>query len=236
MAEKIKEAKQVVEQTLENTEDAVVDMQQQAEKYYSDNKTTINSILFGLVIVIGGYLAYKNLYYKPLVKEAQAESFIAESYFEKDSFALALNGGAQFKGFIEIIDEYSATPMGNLANYYAGICALRTGDFAGAIDYLNDFSTDDVNLKAVSLGATGDAYAEQEDLDSAIDFYQKAADVPNEFTAPIYLMKAAQLLEKQADFSSALELYKTIKSDYPSAEEARMIDKYMQRASLLANK
>ena len=50
---------------------------------------------------------------------------MAEIYFEKDSFNLALNGDLNSAGFIDIADDYSSTKTGKLANYYAGICYLN---------------------------------------------------------------------------------------------------------------
>ncbi len=61
-------------------------------------------------------------------QEALKQMFVAENLFEKDSFNMALNGDGNAPGFLEIIDKYSSTPSGNLANYYAesAICTWVT--------------------------------------------------------------------------------------------------------------
>ena len=67
-------------------------------------------------------------------------------YFQKDSFNLALNGDGQYLGFIDVADEYSWTKTGKLANYYAGLCYLHLDEYVNAIEYLEDFSSDDIIL------------------------------------------------------------------------------------------
>ncbi|MBK8805948.1 MAG: hypothetical protein IPO21_04555 [Bacteroidales bacterium] len=75
-----------------------------------------------LVFIIGGYWAFKSFYIAPKEIEAQKEMYIAQYYFEKDSFALALNGDGQYLGFSEIAADYGLTKSGNLSSYYAGLC------------------------------------------------------------------------------------------------------------------
>ena len=52
--------------------------------------------------------------------EAKAQMWMAEQYFERDSFNLALNGDGNYLGFLDIIEEYGITKSANLANYYYG--------------------------------------------------------------------------------------------------------------------
>ena len=108
--------------------------------------------------------------------------FMAELYFQKDSFALALNGDEQYEGFLSIADDYGVTKAGNLANYYAGLCYLNLGEFENAIDYFSDFSSNDIILSSLALGCIGDCYAELDDIETALDFYKKASKI----VIPIY--------------------------------------------------
>ena len=156
---------------------------------------------------------------------------MAELYFQKDSFNLALNGDGQYLGFIDIADEYSSTKPGKLANYYAGLSYLNTGDFENAIEYLDDFSSDDIILSSLALGCIGDAYMELEDLDNALSYYEDAASYnDNEFTTPRYMLKQAMIHESNGDYADALALYKGIEADYKSSREGNGIEKYIARA------
>ena len=164
-------------------------------------------------------------------KEAQADMFMAELYFQKDSFNLALNGDGQYLGFVDIADEYSATKAGSLANYYAGLSYLNSGDFENAIEYLEDFSSDDMVLSALALGCIGDAYMELDDSNNALSYYEDAAVKNiNEFTTPRYMLKQAMIHELNGDVADALVLYKGIESDYKSSREGNEIEKYIARA------
>jgi hypothetical protein len=55
--------------------------------------------------------------------------FQAVRYFESDSLNLALNGDGNNLGFLQIVEDYSGTKAGNLANYYAGVIYLKQGNF-----------------------------------------------------------------------------------------------------------
>jgi tetratricopeptide (TPR) repeat protein len=202
------------------------------EQYVEDNQKSLTLIVGAIIVIIAIYLGFTNFYLEPLEKEAHADMYMAEMYFEKDSFNLALNGDGQYLGFLDIADEYSLTNPGNLANYYAGLCYLHTAQFEDAIEYLSDFSSDDIILSTLALGCIGDAYLELEDNSSALKYYEKAADnASNDFTTPRYLMKQAIVLEMDEEYEDALEMYNQIKEDYSKSQIAQDIDKYIARAS-----
>jgi tetratricopeptide (TPR) repeat protein len=202
------------------------------EQYIEDNQKSLTVIVGAIVAIVAIYFGFTNFYLEPLEQEAHADMYMAEIYFEKDSFNLALNGDGQYLGFLDIADEYSLTNAGNLANYYAGLCYLHTAQFEDAIEYLSDFSSDDIILSTLALGCIGDAYLELEDNSSALKYYEKAADnASNDFTTPRYLMKQAIVLEMDEEYEDALEMYNQIKEDYSKSQIAQDIDKYIARAS-----
>ncbi|MBC8342780.1 MAG: tetratricopeptide repeat protein, partial [Bacteroidetes bacterium] len=164
--------------------------------------------------------------------QAQDLMFIAEDYFGKDSFELALNGSAEsYYGFLDIIDEFKITPSGNLARYYAGICYLKLGDYEEALFHLKKFKTNSLMLKPIALGAIGDCYSELEEYDNALKYYMKAANASeNTFTTPIFLMKAGAVLEHQDNYKKAIKVYERIKEDFKDSQEANNADKYIGRA------
>lgn len=198
------------------------------EQYIEENQKSLTIIILAIIVVVGGYLGYKRFYLEPANKEAQASMFVAENYFEQDSFQLALDGdGANF-GFIDVIDEYSITKTANLAHYYAGICYMRTGQFEEAIDHLEKFDAEDIMVASVALGAIGDCYLELDDKEKAVSFYLKAGErKKNEFTSPIYLKKAGLVLEDLQQYDKAMKAYQDIKKNFPESEEGKSIDKYI---------
>ena len=216
------------------TEDQFVQVEQalgKTEQYIEDNQKSLMLIVGAIVGIIVFFKAYQNFYIVPLEQEAQIEIYMAELYFQKDSFNLALNGDGQYAGFLDVADEYSSTNVGKLANYYAGLCYLHTGDYENAIEYLEDFSSDDIILSSLAIGCTGDAYMELGDTDNAKDAYEDAVENSNnEFTAPRYMMKLAMIHELNGDYSDALYIYKAIKADFKDSREASGIEKYISGA------
>jgi len=214
-------------QNLEAVESAL----SRTEIFIEDNSKLFSYLIIGILIIAGGFIGVKKLIIAPKQTEASAQMFMAEQYFEQDSFNLALNGDGNYLGFLDIMSEYKITKAAELANYYAGISYLQLGQFNEAIEYLSKFSSKDEMIMPIATGAIGDAYAELDNLDKAIEFYLKAANMRNnEFTSPIYLLKAGELLETLDNPQKALDAYKRIMDDYPESNEARQIPKYIERA------
>tara|TARA_B100000780_G_C21021607_1_gene409469 strand:+ start:107 stop:784 length:678 start_codon:yes stop_codon:yes gene_type:complete len=203
-----------------------------SEEFFEKNKKQLGIGIGAVVVVIAAVFYYFNVYLPPLEIEAQNSIYKAQGYFEADSFQLAMNGDNQGSlGFYDIVDQYGSTAAGNLAKYYLGVSLLRTGQYEDAIAYFDAYDAKDQMTAAISLGATGDAYAELQNTEKALDFYVKAANAnDNEFTTPIYLLKAGTLAETLGDYNDALKYYKRIQSDYPLTQEGRSIKKYIARA------
>jgi tetratricopeptide (TPR) repeat protein len=200
------------------------------EQFIEENQKSLMTIIGAIVGIVALFSVYQNFYIEPMEKEAQAEMYMAELYFQKDSFNLALNGDGQYLGFLDIANDYSSTNVGQLANYYAGLSYLHTADYDNAIEYLGDFSSDDIILSSLALGCIGDAYMELGDTDAALDAYADAVNnSANDFTAPRYMMKQAMIYTSIGDNNKALDLFKAIQSDYKTSREANGIEKYIAR-------
>ena len=216
------------------TEDQFEQVEQalsKTEQYIVDNQRSITTIVGAVVAIIVLFKAYQNFYILPLEKEAQTDVYMAELYFQKDSFNLALDGDGQYAGFLDIVDDYGSTNVGQLANYYAGLCYLNIGEYENAIEYLEDFSSNDIILSSLALGCIGDAYMELGDIDDAMDAYEYAIEnSENEFTTPRFMMKLAMIYELNGDYTEALNLYQNIKQDFKESIEATGIEKYITRS------
>lgn len=224
----------------EQHEDPIVNVNEvygKTEQFVIDNKNYISYAVLVVAAAVLGWFAFSNFIIKPKQIAANEVIWQAQRAFEQDSFKLALDGnGADVVGFLEIINVYGMTKAANLSHYYAGICYLNLGEFDAAIDHLSSFDSDDVMLSAVAIGAQGDAYAELGQMDKAIKYYLDAAKSnKNEFTSPIYLMKAGQLMEEQGDYKGAKSAYQEIKDNYSTSNEGRAIEKYLTRASAFSN-
>lgn len=203
------------------------------EQFIEDNQKKITYAVGAIVVLVGAFLAFNRFYLQPKEEEALNQMFMAENYFEKDSFNLAINGDGNYLGFLDIIDDYGMTKSANRAKYYTGISYLHMGQYEDAIDYLKKFKTDDLLLAPVKAGAIGDAMLELGKSEDALKQYQKAyTETENELTTPVYKMKAAMLLESMSKFDEALKLYEEIKKDYPQSAEGTTVDKYIARVKI----
>jgi len=222
-----KETKQV--DNLQELESALT----KTEQFVEDNSKIISYVVGGIILVVAAYLGFNKFYVQPKEQEANSQMFMAENYFEKDSFNLAINGDGNYLGFLDIIDDYGITKAANRAKYYTGISYLHLGQYEDAIDYLNDFKSDDLLLGPVAEGAKGDAYLELGDSDEALKLYKKAYQMTdNELTTPIYMMKAAKLMESMDELQQAMDLYQEIKTKYPQSSEATNADRYIARVKV----
>lgn len=223
--------------TKENTAIDINEKIDKAEHYVQENKKSLGIIGGAILVVIGGYFAYTTLIVAPQEKEAESKMFFAEQYFQKDSFNLALNGDGNNPGFLEIIENFGSSQSANLSEYYAGICYLKKGEYENAIEYLSEYDAEDDITGAIALGGIGDANLELGKKDDALKYYKKAIDWhDNQFTAPIYMMKAALVYELENDYEAAAKLYERLKKDFPKCQQAQDIDKYIARATAMLNK
>ncbi len=210
---------------------AVEEAFSKTEQFIENNQRIILIIVAAIIVLVLGFFGFKRYYIAPRQAEAQSQMFMAEKYFEMDSLNKALNGDGNYLGFLDIIDQYSMTKASNLSKYYAGICYLKLGKFDQALEYLKKFNGKDEVVGPMGTGAIGDAYLELNQPDEAINYYLKAAKQrDNEFTTPLFLMKAGMVYQIQKNWTKALEVYQRIKNDYPRSYEGTQIDKYISYA------
>lgn len=218
---------------LENIEETLT----KTEQFIVDNQKVITIVVAVVVLIILGFFGYQRYIVQPKTKEAQNQMYAAQRFFENDSIQKALYGDGNSLGFLDIIDEYGSTKPGNLANYYAGICFLKKGDFQQAIDYLEDFNGESEMVGPMATGAIGDAYMELGEKEKAAAYYLEAANQDeNDLTTPMFLYKAGETNELIGDYSKAIDIYNRIKKDFPKSNEARTIEKNISRATALRDR
>lgn len=200
------------------------------EEWFVRNQNYIIGVIAAIALVV---LGYNKFIAEPQQKEAMNDMYQAKKYFEEatngvasDSlYTMALNGGEGKYGMLDIIDQYGGTPAANLANYYAGMAYLNLKDYQNAVTYLGNFSSDDKMLGPIAKGGIGDAFVQLEQLPEALEYYEKAfkANI-NEFTTPMYLLKAARVAIDLGENSKALDYLNRIKSEFSSSTEATQVD------------
>src|ERR1700743_2421995 len=191
----------------------------------------VSYVLIALIVVVGGYFAYRSFIAEPKEKQAVEAMFRAEEYYRQDSARLALNGDNINPGFLKVISKYGGTKAANLASFYAGSCYLKLGDYGNAVKYLKDFSTPVKQLQERSYGLLGDAYSEQNKKEEAAQQYKKAGTYfeKDELFSPEYLFRSGYLYESMGKTQDAIAMYQLIKDKYPTSQRGADIDKYLAR-------
>ena len=210
------------------------------EAFFLKFRKQILTLVAAIIVIIGGYAAYKNLVAEPREDKASTALAKAQEMFGQGDFQKALNGDKTMEGFLAVTENYGGTDAANLAKAYAGLCYANLGKWKEAVNSLEDFSAhDDMMISPAITGALANAYANTGDIDKAISTFKKAAKMADEEAAddtnnslsPSYLISAARLLESQKKNSEALEIYKEIKEKYVNSAVSQDIDKYIERVS-----
>ena len=214
-----------------NVEDALT----QSEAFLIKYKNAIIGGVVAVIIIVAGFIMYKNLYAEPREEKAQAALFKGQEYFEQDAYEQALNGDSiGYTGFLKVADDFSGTKAANLAKTYAGICYAQLGKYEEAVKMLDSFNGKDQMVAPAILGAAGNCYAQLGQLDKAASTLMSAADkADNNTLSPIFLMQAGEILVKQGKYDDAVDAYTKIKDKYFQSYQAMDIDKYIEQAKLM---
>ena len=203
-----------------NVEDALT----QSEAFLIKYKNAIIGGVVAVIIIVAGFIMYKNLYAEPREEKAQAALFKCQEYFEQDAFEQALNGDSiGYAGFLKLADDYSGTKAANLAKAYAGICYAQLGKYEDAVKMLDSFDGSDQMVATAILGATGNCYAQLGQLDKA----------DKNTLSPSFLLQAGEILVKQGKYDDAVNAYTKIKDKYFQSYQAMDIDKYIEQVKLM---
>ncbi len=205
-----------------------------AKDFWSKYGRPLTIACVAIIVLVGGWFAYKYMVKAPKEQKADEAIWKAEDYFANDSVKQALSGDRQFAGFEKIASQYSGTKAGNLANFYAGALALKSGDNNKAVKYLSDFSTDAKQVQARAYKMLGDAYANLGKNSDALNNYKKSAHEfeDDEQSAAEYLFFAAYFADRvMNDKKEAVELFKELKKKHPG-QFSNEADRYLAQAGV----
>jgi TolA-binding protein len=210
------------------------------EAWVEKNQKSIFTLVAVIAVGVLGYIAYQKFVFEPKQTEAANEVYQASSYFEqalsaevqKDSlFSMALNGNAGRYGLLDIADKFDGTPAGDLARYQAGIAYFNLSQYDKAIQFLDGFSSGDAMMTPVAKGVIGDSFAQLEQYEEALNYYQQAADLStNDLTTPRYLLKAGTTAMRLGQNAIALKSFTRILDEFEDASEATQAKAYKAQA------
>lgn len=216
---------------MENDKEILEDTLGKTEFFYNKNKSLINKVLIGVIVVLGSYILLKKMVWEPKETAGQEALWEAQYVFEKDSFASAS------VLLQDIVDEYGSTSAGNTANLYLGISLMKENKFDEALESLENFSGEGYFMPTIKLGLIGDCYSESGEWEKAVSSYEKAAEIgKSKVYSPYYFKKAGILLEQNGDSKKAITYYDKVLNEYyyediaEFANERREIVMLLERA------
>ena len=203
-------------------------MEQQVSKteaFFEKNKRAIMIAVIAVIAVVVCAILLNNYYFQPRQEKASTELAKAQELFVQDQYDKAL------PLFQKVLDEYSSTDAGNLAQLYIGICQANLGKWQEAVNALEAFSgKKDQMITPAAEGALGNAYANLNQLDKAVEHLKKAASMAdNNSLSPTFLIQAGEILESQGKKEEALKLYQEVKDKYFNSMQYQTIDAYIER-------
>jgi predicted negative regulator of RcsB-dependent stress response len=205
-------------------------MEQQVNKteaFFEKNKKAIIGVVIAVIAIVVCGILLNNYYFEPRQDEASTELAKAQEVFQQDEYEKAL------PLFQKVANDYSSTDAGNLAQLYIGLCQANLGKWQEAVNAIESFSgKDDAMITPAAEGALGNAYANLNQLDKAVEHLKKAAKMAdNNSLSPIFLIQAGEILEAQQKPEEALKLYQEIKEKYFNSMQYQNIDAYIQRVT-----
>jgi tetratricopeptide (TPR) repeat protein len=218
-----------------------------AKGFWDKYSKTIIYVGGAIIVLLIGFLSYKEFVVAPKENKANEQIFAAENIFDKmaangfnkDSVNLVINGGEvegkKLVGVLKIINEFGGTKAGNRAQYIAGACYLQIGEFDKAIKYLSQFNGHGATqVQSMAYTMMAHAYAEQKKTADALNFYKKAASALDPKDASFgaeALFLAATYADAIGNSKEAIDLFKQLQTKFPTSQAVTNgdVDKYLAK-------
>lgn len=188
-----------------------------------------------VVAIVAVILVYVYAFREPAI--ASGNEAIAQA-----DFALLEANGDSAK-MVEVLKKYEAVAQnhgqdaGNRALLMAAVAHYDNGEYQKCIDCINDYSNTGGVIGVGAQAKKGDCYVNLKKYDEAIDCYDKAISVAdgNPYLTPFVMAKKARIYNEKKEYAKELEVYESIKKDYPKYDGLD-IEKYIERAKTLSEK
>lgn len=140
--------------------------------------------------------------------------------YEAGNLEEALAGSGDVLGLEEIALDYSRSPAGRLAAFYAGQAHFQLANYDEADNFFSRYKGDGM-LESSALAARAAVAESREDHAEAARLYEQAARRFSSLaTTPDQLMGAARNHESAGNFSAAQDAYQRILDDYSDSQLA----------------
>ena len=186
------------------------------ERFIERHSKTLIGIFGALLVAVLGYFAYQQYVVKPKNEEATKSYLSAQKQLSEGKDKEALGGkSAANPGFLGTFNEYSATDVGKLSAYNAGLLKFKEGKYQEAYDLLDKFSSDNDILTALKFGAMADCQSNLNKTAEALSTLDKAISASSDpYTSYYFTRKAGTLALALKKNAEAKKYFATIDEKY----------------------
>jgi tetratricopeptide (TPR) repeat protein len=211
-------------------QDRLVTLYARAWQFFDQNSGLVYGALAALVALVLGIAGY--LYYQNQQAAAAAEALApVQATYASGNYQAALGASEGQAGLLKVAEDYGSTPAGNLARLMAADAYYNTDQPDKALDMLADFEASETLYGAGARALEATIHEDRENFAQAAELYLDAAELsPTEESAPNYLINAGRNFEAAGDYDAALDAYRRVEEDYPDADAASEIPRYIARA------
>jgi tetratricopeptide (TPR) repeat protein len=215
-------------------EDALITKYVQVTTFYEKHKKNISIGITALVVLVIASLVYINN------RTANNEQALADlgkvyTYYDNGQYQLAIDGVPErnIPGLKTIVDNYGGTPSGNLAKFYVANSYYHLGKHDDALKQFVDFSPAGQLLSVSKLSGIAGCYEAKGMYADAADYFEEAATkYANDISAPENMNNAARDYALAGKKDKAIELYKRLKTRFPTSSFGREVDRYIAQLSV----
>jgi tetratricopeptide (TPR) repeat protein len=188
---------------------------------------TVSYAVGAIAVLTVLWFAYQQFIFKPANEKSKTAYWRAMVYLENGESDNAL------EEFLRVAKKYDGKVGGEISQYMAGRLYMDKGEFKTALKYLEKAKLKDLYLGTMVIGLQGDCHSELGDFKKAVKMYEKAAKrKANEFTTPMFLMKAALIHEVKLDnFKEAEKIYTRIEMEFYEYFKTNNVEKFKERAA-----
>lgn len=189
----------------------------------------------GVLAVVAGVLVYIFAFRNPAIEKGR------EAIGQVDNALFEANGDSA--KMVEVYKKYEAVAQnegydaGNRAHMMVAISSYEKGDYKKCLASLEEYSTTGAKLDVGVFSLKGDCHVNLKQYDEALECYEDAISEADEnpVLTPFIMSKQARIYNEKKDHAKELEIYETIKKEYPKYTIIE-VDKYIERAKALGAK
>ncbi|MEN8192720.1 MAG: tetratricopeptide repeat protein [Bacteroidota bacterium] len=210
-------------------EDKLVTTFYEAKSFYEGNQNIIYAVVGVIAVIIVAIVLYTNkIESNNMLASIELNRVI--SNYDSGLYQQAVDGkpGTKDLGLVKIVDEYGGSEQGELARIYLANSYYFLGQYDQAMEAYDEYSGSNDLMIASALAGKANVYSAKAELESAAEFYSKAANV-NKFNPSNaeYLLKAGINFLKINDLENAKVSFEKIKNEYQTSLAAREVDRYL---------